>query len=310
LALGRKLYASNSSRAAKGNNALMNQTIRVAAVQMEPVVGDLNANTEKIQGLLEQALHRSCRLIVFPELCTSGYVFRDHQEAVSTSLEVKSPFFDSLAQRLQPAEAYAVIGFNEFCANRLYNSAALIGPKGLIGVYRKTHLWYQEKTWFSPGDTGFPVFDTDIGRLAIAICYDLSFPEVFRIYMEKGVQVVAFPTDWVPDPPPFPIYDKLGNSMMNYLAISRCSENAFFMVCADRVGVERGVRFVGASAIIGTRGWPLAGPASGDKEEILCADINPLQSDVNKVLNEMNHIQMDRRIDLYDRMLGLKWVSR
>jgi N-carbamoylputrescine amidase len=283
---------------------LSKQTVRVAAIQMEPVIGELKVNVEKIMRILDQTLNQGCRLIVFPELCTSGYVFKEHQEAVSTSLKTESSTFQSWIEQVRQKDAYAVIGFNELYADKLYNSAALIGPKGLVGLYRKTHLWYEEKIWFSPGDLGFPVFDTDIGRLAIAVCYDLSFPEIFRIYMEKGAQIVAFPTDWVPDPPPSPVHDALGNSMMNYLAMSRCSENALYMVCADRVGVERQTRFVGASTIIGTKGWPIAGPASKDREEILYADIDPEQADSDKTLNKMNHIQRDRRTDLYDKMLG------
>lgn len=248
---------------------------------------------------MHEASSKGARLVVFPELATSGYVLRDRRELAACSFGLSSPEAEAVALDAKRSGAVVVLGFSERAGDRYYNSALIAQPDGSLSVYRKAHLWDYEKELFSPGDTGFPVFETRLGALVVAICYDLSFPEVFRIYMRKSAEVVAFSTAWVPDPAPWPSHDALGNSMMNYLVRSRASENSLFVVASSKPGVERGVAFVGASEIVGTRGWPLAGPASRDKEELVFATFDPARSVTDRKLTERNSIPGDIRDDLY-----------
>src|SRR5262249_14268864 len=141
---------------------------------------------------------------------------------------------------------------------------------GFIGKYRKNHLWAAENLFFEPGNLGVPVFHTGIGRIAAAICYDIWFPETFRLAALQGADILCVPTNWVPmaeQPATLP-------AMANILAMGGAHANSMFVAAADRVGTERGQPFIGGSIIVGCSGWALAGPASPDREEMILAEAN------------------------------------
>jgi predicted amidohydrolase len=180
---------------------------------------------------------------------------------------------------------------------KCYNSSILIGPNGFIGKYRKQHLWNREKLFFEPGNTGFSVFDTPIGKISMLICFDMWFPEVFRILAMKGADLICIPTNWVDTPP-----QEL-TTMGTHLAIVNANINSLFIIAADRIGIERGCKFPGRSIIVGPSGWPNTPMASDDKEEIIYDEINI--SDSRRLnWNEFNVLLRDRRTDLYDIVLG------
>jgi N-carbamoylputrescine amidase len=137
--------------------------IKVACVQMEPVVGEKEANLRKSLGMIEEAAGNGARLIVLPELCNSGYVFESRDEAfdlaetVPDGLTVRA-WVDIAARR----DLHLVAGISERDGNALYNSSVVIGPHGHVGTFRKVHLWNEENLYFEPGDVGYPVFKTPI----------------------------------------------------------------------------------------------------------------------------------------------------
>ena len=193
-----------------------------------------------------------------------------------------------------------VAGITEREGDKLYNSAAIVGPSGHIGTYRKNHLWGAENLFFEPGNLGVPVFQIGAGRIACAICYDIWFPETFRLAALQGADLLCVPTNWVP----MPSQPKNLPVMANILAMGGAHSNSMFVAAADRVGVERGQPFLGNSLIVSHTGWPLAGPASADREEILFADLNLSDARRKRTLNEFNQLLRDRRTDVYDEMLG------
>lgn len=152
------------------------------------------------------------------------------------------------------------------------------------------------------------MFDLPFGRLGVLICYDLWFPEATRILTLQGADIICNPTNWVPSSKP--IYDEAERCMANYLAIASAHSNAVYIVCADRVGTERGQPFEGRSIIVGPSGLTLAGPASKDKEEVIFAEANVVDSRRLKTRSLMNDIFRDRRVDVYDKMLGYPQTSR
>ena len=176
----------------------------------------------------------------------------------------------------------------------------VIGPQGYIGTYRKNHLWGAENFFFEPGNVGVPVFRIGAGRIACAICYDIWFPEIFRLAALQGADLLCVPTNWVPMP------DQPSNLpvMANILAMGGAHSNSLFVAAADRVGVERGQPFLGNSIIVSHTGWPLAGPASVDREEIILAEVNLSDARRKRNWNEFNQLLRDRRTDVYDEMLG------
>ncbi|GAB2882467.1 nitrilase family protein [Paraburkholderia jirisanensis] len=286
------MSAGNESRVKLTGKA----TCSVACIQMQPEVGAKARNVAHATELIMQAHARGAQLIVLPELCNSGYVFESREEAFALA----EPFdggatieaWAALAARLNVT---LVAGYAERAGDVLYNAAAVIGPQRVLGNYRKLHLWGDENLFFEPGDLGVPVFDTPFGRVACAICYDIWFPEVFRLASGGGADLLCVPTNWVPmpgQPAHLPV-------MANLLAMSGAHSNGLCVAAADRVGNERGQPFLGCSVIVDACGWPVAGPASATDEEILMAELNLGDARRNRQLNTFNHVLRDRRPAVY-----------
>lgn len=273
----------------------------VASVQMEPRVGQTAANVACSIERIEQAAAQGASIVVLPELANSGYVFESRQEAFAVAETVPDgPTTQAWIDVARRCRVHVIAGIAEREGARLYNAAAVIGPQGWIGTYRKLHLWGDEHLFFEAGDNGVPVFDTEWGRLGVLICYDGWFPEVYRLLAMQGADIVCMPTNWVP----MPGQPADRPAMAATLAMASAHSNGLNIICADRVGTERGQAFVGQSLIVDSQGWPLAGPASLDREEILYARINLKTSRQGRHLNAFNHVLRDRRTDVYDLVPG------
>lgn len=274
----------------------------VASIQMAPRVGCKDENLARSLAMIEQAAARGARLVVLPELANSGYVFASRAEAFALAEPVPDgPSTQAWIEAARRHDIHIVSGIAERDGERLYNSAVLVSAKGHLGTYRKLHLWGDENLFFEPGDKGLPVFHTEMGRLGIVVCYDGWFPETFRLLAMQGADIVAMPTNWVP----MPNQPADRPAMANTLAMAGAHSNGLTIVCANRVGTERGQPFIGQSLIVGADGWPMAGPASFDSEEILYARIDLSVARRGRQLNDFNHVLRDRREDLYDAMLGM-----
>jgi predicted amidohydrolase len=275
--------------------------VRVACIQFEPRIGEKQRNVERGLELIAAAASRGAQLVVLPELCNTGYVLESRREAFGMAETIPDgSTVRAWAEAARSHGLYIVAGITELADQALFNSAAVVGPEGFVGVYRKNHLWGEENLFFEPGNLGVPVFRTPLGRIACAICYDIWFPEVFRLAALQGADILCVPTNWVPmadQPADLPV-------MANVLAMGGAHSNSIFVAAADRVGIEREQPFIGNSLIVSCTGWPLAGPASGDGEEILVADLNLSDARRKRNWNAFNQVLRDRRTDVYDEMLG------
>jgi len=269
--------------------------IRVSCIQFAPQIGAVAANTARAAELVRAAAAEGSGLIVLPELASTGYVFETQEEAASLAEPVPDgPTTRAWAALAAELGIHLVAGIAEKAGGTLYNAAVIVGPEGYIGTYRKAHLWDRENLFFARGDLGFPVFDTALGKVGVAICYDGWFPETFRQLALGGAEIVCIPTNWVPMPD-----QPAGEAAMaNTLHRAAAHSNGLFIACADRVGTERGQPFEGQSLIIGPKGWPLAGPASRDRTEILSAVVDLAEAGA-KDLNRFNSLLRDRRTDIY-----------
>jgi N-carbamoylputrescine amidase len=270
--------------------------LRVACIQMEPRIGQKTDNLERSLLLIANAARAGAQLLVLPELCNTGYVFASRSEAFDAAESVPDgPSCQAWQGAAREHDVVIVAGLVEREGARLYNSAVVIAPNEHLGTYRKNHLWGDENLYFDPGNLGVPVFDIPAGRIACAVCYDLWFPEVYRLAAMAGADLLCVPTNWVPmrgQPDTLPV-------MANILTMGGAHANSMFIAAADRVGIERGQRFIGNSLIVGPEGWPLAGPAAFDREETLIADLNLADARRNRSINGFNHVLRDRRADLY-----------
>ncbi len=274
--------------------------IRIACVQMEPVVGEKDRNVRRSVEFIEAAADNGARLIVLPELANSGYVFETREEAFDLAEPVPGgPTCDAWIEVAAKRNIWLVAGIAERVDGALYNSAVIIGPDGYIGTFRKVHLWNEEALFFEPGNLGFPVFSTPIGRIGTFICYDGWFPESYRMCALQGADVICIPTNWVP----IPGQDPDREAMANILVMGSAHSNSVFVAAADRVGMERGQPFLGQSLIASYSGWPIGGPASPTEEEIIYADVNLSDARRKRNWNEYNQILRDRRSDVYGDLL-------
>ena len=279
--------------------------VRVAVVQFDPQVGIQHSQTnlEHSLELAREAAMNGVNLIVLPELANTGYLFGTRQEAfLHAELIPEGPSMQAWLDFARKHQVYLAAGLAERDGVQLFDSAVLVGPGGFIGKYRKAHLWNREKLWFTPGNLGFPVFDTPIGRIGLLICWDIWFPEVPRLLSLQGADIICSLNNWIWTPPP--LFDDSGKCMASYLTMTAAHANNVFIAAANRIGEEQGERYLGCSLITGTNGWPIGKVASADEQTILYADIDLTSARSAPIWNSLNDLHRDRRVDVYESMLG------
>lgn len=271
-----------------------NLSVRVAVCQVKLAVGDTDQNAAAARDAVVSAAGSGAQIVVLPELTRSGYVFRDADEARSLAEPADGP---SAREWAELAARYDLVIIGGFCelgeSGAVYNSAVLVGPDGARAVYRKAHLWDAEADCFIPGDADPPVVATAYGRIGVMVCYDAEFPEWVRRPALAGAELLAVPTNWPSEPVP------AGERPMVVVNIQAAAfANRMFVAAACRCGEERGVSWVGGSLIAGPDGYPLAGPATADRAEVLVADCD-LGLARSKANGPRNDVHADRRPELY-----------
>lgn len=280
----------------------MSRPVRIAVAQYAPRVGDVDGNRAAAVSWATRAADERVDLLVLPELASSGYVFESEEEAARTAEDpMAGEIVTALTAVCDGSGMHCVVGVNERDGAVRHNSAVLIGPGGPMATYRKLHLFNDEQTWFQPGGD-LPVVDLPFGRVGMVICYDLWFPEAVRSLALAGAEVIAVPTNWVAS---FrrQVYDAAGYCQGDIVAMAGSAQNGVVMACADRVGTEREVRFLGCSVIVGADGWPVAGPAGSEEETLLVADVDLETAARAKARTPRNHLIGDRRPDSYNAVV-------
>ncbi len=279
----------------------MSRLVRIAVAQYAPAVGDVAGNQAAALSWAQRAAAEKVDLLVLPELASSGYVFESEAEAAASAQDAEHGQLVAALTAVCADGMHCVVGLNERDGAVRHNSAVLIGPRGHLATYRKLHLFNDEKTWFEPGGE-LPVVDLPFGRVGMVICFDLWFPEAVRALALAGAEIVAVPTNWVAS---FrrQVYDAAGYCLGDIVAMATAGQNAVVMACADRVGVERDVRFLGCSVIAGPEGWPLAGPAGPEEETLLVTDVDLDSVAAAKRRTPRNHLIGDRRPDSYNAVV-------
>jgi predicted amidohydrolase len=236
----------------------------VACAQLAPVLGDGAGNASRARACIDAAAAAGVDVVVLPELALSGYVFADQAEARPLAVPPAA-----LAQWARPG-LVVVGGFAELGASgALHNSAAIVDGSGVRAVYRKAHLWAREPAIFAPGDDPPPVVDTEHGRVAAMVCFDLFFPEWVRLAALAGAELLCVPGNWPHAPVP------AGERPMQLLrAMVAAEANAMAVAICDRCGTERGARWAGATGVAGPDGTLLAA-ARGFETELVVADVPP-----------------------------------
>jgi predicted amidohydrolase len=274
----------------------MQDKLKLAAVQIDPQIMAGEKNLEKIEAWARVAAGQGAQLIVFPECALTGYVFASRAEALPSMETIPGPSSEKLAKLAAELGVFLVAGLLEKDGDRAYNAAILVGPQGLIGRYRKNHLPFLGIDRFlDPGNEPFRVYDTPIARIGLFICYDCTFPETARVMALHGADILALPTNW-----------PQGRALVpKHVIIVRAFENKVHLVAADRVGQERGARFLGTSKIINAWGETLA-EASADREEIIYGEVKLSDSRQKRIVFKAGEFEADfihdRRPELYGKI--------
>jgi predicted amidohydrolase len=218
----------------------------VASIQFNPILNERDKNVEELLKITENAFKNGARLVVAPEMATTGYYYAD-REAIEPFVDTipgkTTNAFEKLAKKY---DSYIVFGMAEVDkeTNLYYNSAALVGPEGYVGKYRKTQMWETEMHWAAWGDLGVPVFDTKLGKIAINICMDSAYWETARLAGIQGADILAFPTN---------------SSAQAISALpARAQQNGMYVISANRSNTENGFHMIGGSAVWSPEGKKLA----------------------------------------------------
>ena len=278
----------------------MPDKVKIAAVQMNPQITKNRENLDKILLKTKTAAQNGADLIAFPECALAGYVFSSREEAMPFTESIPGTSTDKLAACCQELGVHVIVGLLEKDADKCYNAAVFIGPEGLVGKYRKNHLPFLGIDRFiDRGDRPFQVYQTPIGNIGIHICYDCNFPESARVMALLGADIIVLPTNW----------PEGREKVVKYLINARAYENRVNFVAVDRVGNERGTRFIGRSKIISASGDTLA-EASSEDEEIIYAEVSLTEARQKHVVFKPGEFEMDlirhRRPELYGEITRQK----
>lgn len=286
----------------------MKERIKASMVQFTPEWLQTERNAERMRNITKKEAEKGVELIVFPELANVGYVtpaepglppsFDSKMNAqefaskyIKASEPVPGPTTESLTEVTKKHGVYVVVGISRLhplIPHTIYNSATLVGPSGVIGIYDKIHVAAMEKHLFYPGDR-IEVYKTDLGNIGISICYDGRFPELSRILTLKGAEIICsilnVPKGWsISDP-----------HWVKYRASTRAAENCNYYLVSSRGGKEGDAIFVGHSVIAAPNGDIIAYTDS-EEEDIITAEL--YDDELVKIRSKYPSFA-DRRPDLY-----------
>ena len=264
------------------------KSLKVATVQTHPVFGQVEENIEVALGFIPNG----CDLVVLPELFSTGYQFLDQAEAMQLAEDLSGnaepgTTTKALARAASESGTAIVAGLAEKDGDRLFNSSVLFRPDGSRETYRKVHLFMDEKSIFTPGDLGFPVFEACDTTIGMMICFDWIFPEAARSLALAGAEIICHPSN-------------LLLPWCQAAMVTRCQENMVQAVTSNRVGTENRtgteLTFSGRSQVVSPLGERLAG-LDKDETGAATATINLVEKD--KRFTPRNDLWEDRRPESY-----------
>ena len=250
--------------------------ITLALAQISSKREDKKENLRKIEELTLKAKEQAADLVIFPELCLTGYVVRDQLYELAETIPGAST--NRIEEIARKTGMHIIFGMPELSVKTkatMFNTAVFIGPEGLVGKYRKmylpTHSVFEEKRYFRPGYQ-IASFDTSLGSIGLCICYDLFFPEVIRLTRLKGAQLIVS----------ISASPSVRRNYFEVLTAARALENTAYLAYVNLVGVEDGLQFWGGSRLVSPTGDILAKGKYDEEDFVLCTvdfnDIKPAEA--------------------------------
>ena len=268
----------------------------VAGVQTDVSLGDKSANLRRMFEWLDSSMVGEADLVVFPECMLTGYCFRSLTEGSAVAETIPGPATDAMAEHCRQRNRFVAFGMLEVSpTGELYNACPVVGPDGVVGVYRKLHLPFLGIDRFVKlGVEPFRVYDLGGMRVGVHICYDGSFPESSRIMALQGADLLILPTNWPPG----------ANTFARYLPNARALENNVFYMSVNRVGTERGFRFIGNSRLCNVDGEPIS-ECGGTDEGVVVGRIDLEAARMKRLVRVPGEHVIDRMADRRPELYGL-----
>jgi len=260
----------------------------ICGIQTRVEFANTKANLERMLLWLEHQDVDGANLVVFPECMLSGYCFASLEEARPHAESIPGPATDAITQVCKSKKMHVVFGLLELGPqDSVYNSCVLVGPTGVISTYRKVHLPYLGVDRFTTqGENRYRATNADSMRIGMHICYDGSFPESSRCLALDGADLLVLPTNWPPG----------ADTFAKYLPNARALENNVYFMSVNRVGMERGFRFIGQSRICDPNGLPIA-DAPHEMECIITAEIDYARARNKRLVRVPKEHVIDRWAD-------------
>jgi predicted amidohydrolase len=270
----------------------MKNKIKLALAQISSKRESKSENILKIEKLTLKAKQQGADLIIFPEMSLTGYVLLDQvYELAETIPGPSTQKIETLAKKTGMHIIFGMPELSEKTQATIFNTAVCVGPKGLIGKYRKmylpTHSIFEEKRYFRPGYE-VDAFQTELGSIGLTICYDIFFPEVYRLIRLKGAQLIIC----------ISASPAVRRSYFEILTSARALENTAFLAYVNLAGVEDGLQFWGGSRLVGPTGDVLA-KAKYDGEDFVICEVD--FSDL-KAAETFIPTLRDLRPELFDKL--------
>lgn len=270
----------------------MKEKFKIALAQISSKPGDKKGNLRKIEQAAIEAEKQRAQLLILPEMSLTGYVIKDRIYELAEEIPGHST---RLVEKIaKETGVHIIFGMPELSPNTratFHNTSVLVSPKGLVGKYRKmylpTHSMFEEKRYFRPG-YHTSVFNTEVGRIGLLICYDIYFPEVTRLARLEGAQLLVC----------ISASPAVRRSFFEILTIARAVENTTFFAFVNLAGIEDGLQFWGGSRLVSPSGKVLV-QAKYDEEDFVTydidyADIKPIEAFIPTL--------KDLRPELFDKL--------
>ncbi|MCL2287606.1 MAG: carbon-nitrogen hydrolase family protein [Candidatus Bathyarchaeota archaeon] len=243
----------------------MKDIIKIALAQISSNRENKQLNLQKYEKLTHKAKNQGADLIIFPEMSLTGYVIKD--QIYELAEQIPGPSVKKIEAIAKKTDMHIIFGMPEISQKTkatLYNTAVLIGPEGYIGKYHKmylpTHSVFEEKRYFRPGYQP-TVLDTALGKIGLTICYDVYFPEVFRLARLGGAQLIVC----------ISASPAVRKNYFETLIAARAIENTSYLAYVNLSGIQEGLQFWGGSRLISPTGDVVV-KAKYDEEDFICCE--------------------------------------
>jgi len=270
----------------------MKDKIKLALCQISSKRENKTENLQKIENLTLEAKRQGADLAIFPEMCVTGYILLDQVYGLAET--IPGPTTEKVTSLAKKTGMHIIFGMPELSEKTqatVYNTAVFVGPQGLIGKYRKmylpTHSVFEEKRYFRSGYQS-AAFQTLLGNIGLTICYDVFFPEVFRLTRLQGAQLIVC----------ISASPAVRRNYFEILTSARALENTAFLAYVNLAGVEDGLQFWGGSRLVCPTGDVVA-KAKYDEEDFVICEVD--FSDL-RVAETFIPTLRDLRPELFDKL--------